>query len=95
VDLTACVLSRLGAFWWASPPSERTVDPNVGLYDTRAALQWIQQYIHKFGGHMADVTVFGQSAGGGIIMYTITAYGGVRDSPLFHKVSVCKCFGPV
>ena len=84
--------ARLGAFGWASPPSESTVDPNVGLYDARAALQWVQDHIHKFGGNAADVTVFGQSAGGGIIMHAITAYGGARDPPLFQKVSGASKF---
>ena len=80
------MFGRLGAFGWASPPSEKTVDPNVGLHDVRGALQWTQQYIHKFGGNASDVTVLGESAGGGIIMHSITAYGGDRDPPLFHKV---------
>jgi carboxylesterase type B len=77
---------RLGVFGWAAPPSEPTVVPNAGLHDARAALQWIQKYIHKFGGDVNDVTVFGQSAGAGVIMHSITAYGGTRDPPLFQKV---------
>ena len=81
------MLKRLGGFGWASPPGEKTVDPNVGLHDARPALQWIKDYIHKFGGNSVDVTIFGESAGGGIIMHSITTYGGTRDPPLFQKVS--------
>lgn len=80
-------LDRLGAFGWLSPPSEKTVVSNVGLHDARAALLWVQQYISKFGGHPGDVTVFGESAGGGVIMHTISAYGGEMDPPPFQKVN--------
>lgn len=79
-------LVRLGAFGWLSPPSEKAIVPNVGLYDARAALRWVQENIAKFGGNATDVTVFGESAGGGLIMHTITAYGGEMDPPLFQKV---------
>ena len=80
----------MGAFGWSSPPSEKSVVPNVGLYDAKAALEWIRDYIPRFGGNAADVTVFGESAGGGIIMQLNTAYGGIRDPPAFQKVSLVE-----
>lgn len=80
------LLVRLGAFGWLSPPDEKAIVPNVGLYDARAALLWVQEHISKFGGNAADVTVFGESAGGGVVMHTITAYGGEMDPPPFQKV---------
>ena len=37
---------------------------NQGTNDQRIALQWIQKYIHLFGGDAARVTLSGESAGG-------------------------------
>jgi acetylcholinesterase len=42
---------------------------NLGLHDQRFALEWVQKYIHLFGGDKDRVTVFGESAGGGSIMH--------------------------
>jgi carboxylesterase type B len=58
---------------------------NVGLLDQRAALQWVQKYIHLFGGDPGRVTAFGQSAGAGSILHQITAYGGLKGAAPFHQ----------
>ncbi|MEI9990343.1 MAG: carboxylesterase family protein [Rhizomicrobium sp.] len=52
-------LGRLGFF--AYPGLEEV---NFGLLDQIAALQWVERNIAAFGGDPANVTVFGESAGG-------------------------------
>ncbi len=55
---------------------------NVGMMDVVAALEWVHNNIANFGGDPANVTIFGQSGGGGKVatmLYTPSAKG------LFHK----------
>ena len=40
---------------------------NVGLFDLVAALEWVRTEIRNFGGDPENVTIFGQSAGGGAV----------------------------
>ena len=54
---------RMGAFGFLHAPVLGAYG-NEGLLDQIAALFWVRQEIGSFGGNPADVTVFGQSAGG-------------------------------
>lgn len=80
------IFHKLGAFGWlAGSEFAKDGSPNAGLLDQRMALDWIQRYIHLFGGDPTRVTVFGESAGGGSILHHITAYGGVMGKPSFQQ----------
>ncbi|KAM0208142.1 hypothetical protein ACHAQI_007152 [Fusarium lateritium] len=57
--------------------------PNQGLHDQRTALQWVQSYIHEFGGDAARITLCGESAGA----YSVLCHlkGGI---PLFQQAMI-------
>ena len=58
--------------------------------DQRAALKWVQKYIHLFGGDATQVTLTGQSAGGSSIQYHSIAYSGSKpeENNLFVRGNV-------
>lgn len=58
---------------------------NVGLLDLIAALQWVNKNIANFGGDPGNVTIFGQSGGGGKVC-ALLATPAARG--LFHKAIV-------
>ena len=64
---------------------------NAGLLDQAFALQWVQTYIKLFGGNAREVTISGQSAGGGSVMLHAMAFGGQLGDSLFSNVGVPSC----
>jgi para-nitrobenzyl esterase len=71
---------RLGALGFladsalASHPGGPAGD--YGLMDQQAALRWVQRNIREFGGDPANVTIFGESAGGQSVLLQLISPGG-------------------
>ncbi len=68
---------RLGALGFLDLSSfntaRRRFDSNIGLHDVLAALRWVRDNIAAFGGDSRRVTVFGESAGAGIVTTLLVA----------------------
>ncbi len=72
--VTVCVNHRLNAFGHmdVSAFGEKFAhSANVGIADLVASLKWVKENIANFGGDPENVTIFGQSGGGG----KVTALG--------------------
>ncbi len=68
-------VGRFGFFAFPALSQEEAGKPlgNYAYMDQIAALQWVQRNIGAFGGNPRDVTVFGESAGGGSVMMLLTS----------------------
>jgi para-nitrobenzyl esterase len=58
---------------------------NVGIMDLVASLEWVKANIARFGGDPANVTIFGQSGGGGKVA-TLMSLPSAKG--LFHKAVI-------
>ncbi|WP_067829831.1 carboxylesterase/lipase family protein [Actinomadura kijaniata] len=76
---------RLGAFGFLAHPAlsaESGHSGNYGLLDQQAALRWVRRNIGAFGGDAGNVTVFGESAGGGSVCQNLVS---PLARGLFHR----------
>ncbi|MGV3512355.1 MAG: carboxylesterase/lipase family protein [Novosphingobium sp.] len=78
---------RLGRFGFFAHPAlaKEGFGGNFGYLDQIAALKWVQANVANFGGDPANVTVFGESAGG-MSMHMLLQAPEARG--LFHKVII-------
>ena len=54
----------------------------LGFLDQQVALRWVQKNIAAFGGDPANVTIFGESAGGGFVAFHLMS---AESQPLFNR----------
>ncbi|MGH8779212.1 carboxylesterase/lipase family protein [Paraburkholderia sp.] len=78
---------RLNALGFLAHPALAAEDPNgatgdYGIMDQTAALGWVQKNIAGFGGNPANVTIFGDSAGGHSVYVQLASPG---SAGLFAK----------
>ena len=77
---------RLGVFGFLAHPALRAEDAvgngNYGIMDQQAALRWVRDNIAAFGGNPGNVTIFGESAGGGSVCTHLVA---PSSAGLFHR----------
>ncbi len=83
-------LNVLGYLNLAAYGEKYAASGNVGQTDIVLALEWVRDNIARFGGDPANVTIFGQSGGGGKVS-TLMAMPSAKG--LFHKAIVQSATG--
>jgi para-nitrobenzyl esterase len=58
---------------------------NAGILDLVSALEWVREHAARFGGDPGNVTIFGQSGGGGKVSALLAM---PRAKGLFHKAII-------
>ena len=89
------VAYRLNCFGFLCHPEITAENPdapaNLGLLDQRCGIAWVKRNIANFGGDPENITIFGQSAGGGSVTYHLCAPG---NDGLFQK-AIIQSFGGI
>ncbi len=91
---------RIGALGFLDLSSFSTAqdrfDGNLALKDVIAALRWVQAGIAAFEGDPGRVTVFGESAGGGLVttLLTVPSARGLVHRVIAESSPVSSAYGP-
>lgn len=85
-SLTLCSY-RLNIFGFPGNPATTS---NVGLLDMRMALEWVRENAEKFGGDVNRISLFGQSAGAGMIDFYSYAFASdpIANGFVLHSATV-------
>ena len=78
-------LNILGFLDLSACSEKYKLSANVGMLDIVAALRWIRQNISRFGGNPDNVTIFGESGGGGKVGTLLCM---PQAKGLFHKAII-------
>lgn len=78
-------LNAFGFLYLAELLPEFADAANAGMLDLVAALEWIRDNIAEFGGDPSNVTIFGQSGGGGKVATMMAMPAG---KGLFHRAII-------
>ncbi|KLO11372.1 alpha/beta-hydrolase [Schizopora paradoxa] len=93
--IAVSIAYRLNIFGFLSSKEvQADGDFNAGLLDQRAALEWVQRNIAKFGGDPGEVTIAGESAGGASVVMQVVAYGGAFRVPFKRAIAQSIGYGP-
>ncbi|KAI1079752.1 alpha/beta-hydrolase [Whalleya microplaca] len=93
--IVVAIQYRMGAFGFLSSAElAQSGVPNAGIHDMHFALLWVQRYINLFGGDPTQVTVVGESAGGGAVMLLSMANGGNDGDALFKGIIASSPYLP-
>lgn len=80
---------RLGIFGYFTLGND-DAPGNLGAWDQRESLVWVQNNIAAFGGNPKKVTIFGESAGGISVSYQLASR---KNKGLFHAAIIQS--GPI
>ena len=78
-------LNILGFLDLSACSEKYKLSANVGMLDIVAALRWVRQNISRFGGNPDNVTIFGESGGGGKVGTLLCM---PQAKGLFHKAII-------
>ncbi|EKG17492.1 Carboxylesterase type B [Macrophomina phaseolina MS6] len=85
---------RVGPFGFLQSKDIRaTGATNLGLRDVYLGLEWMQENIAAFGGDPSKVTIWGESAGAGVVGHMTTAFGDSREG--LFRGAIAQSGGPL